>query len=100
MIVLHNMRNQISWAPPLLARVATGILFFVSGWGKIQNLGKFVTDFSNWGIPAPQIMAPLVGWAEFFFGALLIVGLITRLASLAMLLNKRCPHDRRFSLST
>jgi putative oxidoreductase len=65
----------------------TGVLFFVSGWGKIHNLGKFVTDFEGWGIPAPQVMAPFVGWAEFVFGALLMVGLLCRLASVAMLIN-------------
>jgi len=81
------MRKILSWAPPLLARLVTGILFFVSGWGKIHNLEKFVADFAGWGIPAPQVMAPFVGWAEFIFGALLIVGLLCRLASFAMLIN-------------
>jgi putative oxidoreductase len=81
------MRKILPWAPPLLARLVTGLLFFGSGWGKIHNLGKFITDFAGWGIPAPQVMAPFVGWSEFILGALLIVGLLSRLASFAMLIN-------------
>jgi putative oxidoreductase len=81
------VRKIISWAPPLLARLVTGILFFTSGWGKIHNLQKFVSDFAGWGIPVPQVMAPFVGWSEFIFGGLLIIGLFSRVASLAMLIN-------------
>jgi putative oxidoreductase len=81
------MQKLLSWAPPLLARLVTGILFFVSGWDHIHNLSKFVADFTGWGIPAPQVMAPFVGWAEIVFGALLAIGLLCRLASFAMLFN-------------
>jgi putative oxidoreductase len=81
------MHKLLAWAPPLLARFVTGTLFFVSGWDKIHALEKFVTDFVRWGIPEPRLMAPFVAWSEFVFGALLIVGLLSRLASLAMLIN-------------
>jgi putative oxidoreductase len=81
------MHKIILWAPPLLARLVTGVLFFDSGLGKIRNLDKFIGDFVGWGLPAPRFMAPFVAWSEFIFGALLIIGLFSRLSALAMLMN-------------
>lgn len=81
------MRKVFPWAPPLLARVVVGTLFFVSGWGKLQNLPKFIADFTNWGIPAPHLMALFSAGAEFIFGAMLILGLLCRLASFALLID-------------
>ena len=78
---------SLAWAPQLLARLVTGILFFISGWGKIQDLDKFRAELVGWKIPAPRLTAPFVAWSEFVFGALLIVGLFCRLASFAMLIN-------------
>jgi hypothetical protein len=46
-----------------------------------------VGRFEKIGIPFPAIAAPLVGSIEVICGALLIVGLLTRVASLLLLLN-------------
>jgi uncharacterized membrane protein YphA (DoxX/SURF4 family) len=45
--------------------------------------GRFVKI----GIPAPQFFAPLVGVIEIVCGAMLIVGLLTRLAAIPLLID-------------
>ena len=39
------------------------------------------------GIPLPQLMAPFVGVAEIICGALILVGLFTRLACVPLLID-------------
>jgi putative oxidoreductase len=43
--------------------------------------------FAEIGIPYPEIAAPLVGVCEIGCGTMLILGLLTRLAALAMIVN-------------
>ncbi|PYJ46240.1 MAG: DoxX family protein [Verrucomicrobia bacterium] len=43
--------------------------------------------FAKIGIPAPQIMGPFVGACELVCGALLIIGLLTRLAAIVLLID-------------
>jgi putative oxidoreductase len=77
--------EMITWLPPLLGRVSVGMVFLVSGWGKLHNLPKVIEFFGRLGIPAPHLQAPFVASTELFCGALLIVGLGTRLASLPLI---------------
>ncbi len=88
LIDMPERRSAIfSWLPPLFARIVVGWVFMGSGWTKLNNLypsGDFpgmIARFAEWGIPAPHIMAPFVSGVEFFGGALLLVGLFTRLAA-------------------
>jgi putative oxidoreductase len=69
---------------PLLARLTLGGVFVRTGWGKIHNLDKVASFFAELGIPAPQAQAALVAWTELVGGALLVVGLASRLASLPL----------------
>jgi putative oxidoreductase len=78
---------KLSWAPPLVARLVTGFLFFDSGWDKLQNLQKFTSNLTKLGIPSPELMAPFVASMEFACGGLLIVGFLSRFAALSMLFN-------------
>ncbi|MFY9822829.1 MAG: DoxX family protein [Thermoanaerobaculia bacterium] len=77
-------REKTVWIPPLLARLALGIVFAESGWGKLHNLPKVVAFFTELGIPAPSIQAPFVACVEFAGGLLLLVGLFTPLAALLL----------------
>jgi uncharacterized membrane protein YphA (DoxX/SURF4 family) len=47
------------------------------------GVGRFVKI----GIPYPEIMAPFVGVLEIGCGALLLLGLLTRLAAIPMIIN-------------
>jgi uncharacterized membrane protein YphA (DoxX/SURF4 family) len=65
----------------LLIRILVGWIFLSEGIQKFlfpEALG--VGRFAKIGIPLPQLMAPFIGVTEIICGALLIVGLFTRLA--------------------
>ncbi len=78
--------DRLSWLPPTLARVAIGVVFAGSGWGKLHNLDKMTSFFADdLGIPAPGFNAVLASSAELICGALILVGLLTRLASIPLI---------------
>jgi putative oxidoreductase len=74
----------LGWFPPLLARLAVGLVFAVSGWGKLHNLGQVTAFFGDLGIPAPAFNAALVAGTELVCGALVLVGVLSRLAALPL----------------
>ena len=70
----------------ILIRILVGWVFISEGIQKFlfpNALG--VGRFESIGIPLPQFAAPFVGFVEIFCGALLIVGVLTRLATLPLL---------------
>jgi putative oxidoreductase len=75
-------------AAVLLVRLVVGAVFLSEGIQKFlfpAALG--VGRFTKIGIPAPEVMAPFVGVVEIVFGLLLIVGLLTRLATIPLLID-------------
>ena len=75
-------------AAVLLVRLVVGAVFLSEGIQKFlfpEALG--VGRFTKIGIPAPAVMAPFVGVVEIAFGLLLIVGLLTRLATIPLLID-------------
>jgi len=71
-----------------ITRLLVGWVFLVEGVLKFllpEELG--VGRFASIGIPAPYVMAPFVGAVEIVCGTLLLVGLFTRLATLALLID-------------
>ena len=72
----------------VLIRVMVGWVFLSEGIQKFlfpAALG--VGRFAKIGIPVPQFFAPFVGIVEIVCGALLIVGLLTRLASIPLMID-------------
>jgi putative oxidoreductase len=70
----------------LLVRLLVGIVFLSEGIQKFlypATLG--VGRFARIGIPIPQYSAPFVGGVETVCGALVIVGLLTRLTAIPLL---------------
>ncbi|MEC4614797.1 DoxX family protein [Tsukamurella tyrosinosolvens] len=65
----------------LVARASVGVMFFLSGWGKVANPKRFAADFAAWGIPEPDLASTVTAWAELVLGALLVLGLLTRFAA-------------------
>jgi len=82
---LLSVADRLSWLPPTLARAAIGVVFAGTGWGKLHNLDKITAFFAELGIPAPGFNAVLVSSAELICGVLILVGLLTRLASLPLI---------------
>jgi putative oxidoreductase len=75
-------------AAVVLVRLMVGAVFLSEGVQKFlfpDALG--VGRFAKIGIPQPEIMAPLVGVFEIACGALLVLGLFTRLAAIPMIVN-------------
>ena len=72
----------------VLIRLIVGSTFLSEGIQKFLfsdalGVGRFVKI----GIPYPEVMAPFVGVFEIVCGALLIAGLLTRLAAIPMIIN-------------
>lgn len=73
-------------ASVILIRLAVGWVFLSEGIQKFLfpttlGVGRFVKI----GLPDPQILAPFVGVCEVVFGALVILGLFTRPATIPLL---------------
>ncbi|MGB8540537.1 MAG: DoxX family protein [Candidatus Acidiferrales bacterium] len=87
------INNSASWAGTtskaiLLIRVLVGWVFLSEGVQKFLfpdalGVGRFVKI----GIPSPQFMALFVGVVEIVCGALLLIGLFTRLAAVPLLID-------------
>jgi putative oxidoreductase len=71
--------SHFAWAGPLLMRLVVGYTFMLAGWGKLNSLPQMIQNFTDWGIPFPQILTPFVSGVECFGGAMLILGLFTRI---------------------
>jgi len=70
-------------SPLLLAvRLYWGYQFMQTGWGKLQHLDKVTQFFTSLGIPAPALNAAFISGLELVGGALLALGLASRLVSL------------------
>jgi putative oxidoreductase len=80
-----SMTQKLDWLGPLVARVTLGVLFVSTGWGKVHNLAKVTAYFAELGIPLPGIQAPMVSFIELIGGALLVIGLASRLAAIPLM---------------
>jgi putative oxidoreductase len=67
-----------------LLRVAVGITFVMHGWQKVHDkgYGQVAQMTENLQIPQPKVAAALLMATELGGGALLVLGLLTRLAAL------------------
>jgi uncharacterized membrane protein YphA (DoxX/SURF4 family) len=72
----------------MLVRFMVGAVFFEEGIQKflfpdLLGAGRF----ARIGIPVPEVMGPFVGTVEIVCGALIFMGLLTRLAAIPLLFN-------------
>ncbi len=74
--------RRAEWIGPLVVRLALGLVFLTTGWGKLHNLDTVTQFFDSLHIPAPHANAVFVSTVELVGGALLIAGLGTRIAAL------------------
>jgi putative oxidoreductase len=72
----------------ILVRLIVGAVFLEEGIQKLLFADLLGAGrFARIGIPAPEVMGPLVGGVEVVFGALVLLGCLTRLAALLLLIN-------------
>ncbi len=90
-IVYQNVIRSLSsfdGLPPLLLRLYLAPVFMQAGWTKFQNFDSTVAWFGNaeWGLgmPLPEVMVTLAAGAELIGGALILVGLATRLMAIPL----------------
>jgi uncharacterized membrane protein YphA (DoxX/SURF4 family) len=87
--MINNILDLKSSVPPaVLIRVIVGYVFFVEGVQKYLfpdtlGIGRFIKI----GIPYPHIMIHVSAGAEIICGALLVVGLLTRLSTIPLIIN-------------
>src|SRR6476646_9859656 len=76
--LLITIANHLQ-SPLLLAlRLYFFWQLFLTGKGKLSNIGKIIDFFTTLGIPAPAVNAYFVSSLECFGGLLLIIGLASR----------------------
>ncbi|HZT21743.1 MAG TPA: DoxX family protein [Verrucomicrobiae bacterium] len=85
---MNLFKTHPSSAAVVLIRFIVGIVFFVEGILKFLYPAELAAGrFARIGIPWPGIMGPFVGGVETICGALLILGLLTRLAAIPLLID-------------
>lgn len=82
-----SVLDRIWWLAPLIGRLAVGLLFLSTGWGKAHSLEKVTQFFVSLHIPAPGLNAVVVAYSELICGALLTIGLFTRLATIPLIVS-------------
>ena len=86
---MRGMRRLLATQAPravILVRLIVGAVFLSEGIQKLlfpADLG--VGRFAKIGLPAPGFLAPFVGSFEITCGALVLLGLFTRLAALPLI---------------
>ncbi len=87
-MTLRSLVQSRAPAATVLVRLIVGAVFLSEGIQKFlfpDALG--VGRFTQIGIPAPEVMAPFVGTVETVCGALLLLGLATRLAAIPLVID-------------
>jgi putative oxidoreductase len=81
------VNTNAPWAV-LAIRLLVGGVFFLEGIKKFLFAEQWGAGrFARIGIPAPHIMGPFVGVVEIVCGLLLLAGLLTRVASLFLIID-------------
>lgn len=77
-----SLVRGLDWSGPLLVRLTLGLVFVVTGWGKLHHLDDVTQFFASLQIPLPHANAVFVSTVELVGGVLLMVGLGTRIAAM------------------
>jgi len=78
-------KTLIQSLPSIITRFLIGFIFIESGYGKFKNIGQVISYFESLNIPYSNFQAPLVAGVELVAGLLILIGLITRLASFPLI---------------
>jgi putative oxidoreductase len=83
---LSGLRRTGGPAAVVLIRLVVGLVFLSEGIQKFLYPGQLgVGRFTKIGIPAPDVLAPMVGGFEIVCGLLVVLGLVTRLAAIPLI---------------
>ena len=86
-ITLSDVQRTAAPASTLLIRLMVGCVFVSEGIQKFLFPGEIGSGrFAKIGLPASETLATLVGVTEILCGALIIIGLFTRLAAVPLMI--------------
>lgn len=85
-MTVKNILRTDAPAAVLFVRLAVGFTFMVAGSGKLRDLSSTTGFFEGIGFPAPTELAAMVGVFEVLGGALVLIGLATRIAVLPLII--------------
>ena len=68
----------------LVLRVIAGSVFVAFAAAKFINHSTELASFKPYGLPAPDVFVSVIGVIELVGGALLIAGILTRIAALVL----------------
>src|SRR5882724_2442527 len=81
--ILVSQRHSFEWVGILVARIAVGLLFFLSGRAKLfvpERREQMRQTLIEAHVPFPDLNVVFVSTVEFVCGLLLVLGTLTRLA--------------------
>lgn len=86
MTIIHKISSSDSSKTTLLIRLMVGFVFLSEGIQKfifpeIRGAGSF----ESIGLPSPEFLGNMVGFFEITCGLFIILGLLTRLASIPLI---------------
>lgn len=68
----------------LVGRVLLALMFILSGFGKLTDIGGTAGYIASGGLPMASVLAVVVGALELFGGLAIAIGFQTRWAALAL----------------
>jgi putative oxidoreductase len=80
MIMIDSFRTPLI----VIGRVLLALMFVMSGFGKLTDIGGTAGYIASGGLPAPAVLAVVVGLLELLGGLALIVGFQARWAGLSL----------------
>ena len=82
--IFVDQLHSFEWVAIVLARIAVGLVFFLSGRGKLfvpERRDQMRQTLIEARVPFPDLNAVIVSSVEFVCGLLLVIGALTPLAS-------------------
>ncbi len=86
MKILHRITSTHAVSATILIRLSVGLIFLTQGVLKFTDPNWGVNRFMKIGFPFPDFTAHFVGTFEIICGALVTIGILTRLASVPLLI--------------
>ena len=85
---LERISNTNAQASVILIRILVGAVFLTEGIQKFLFPAEVGAGrFAKIGIPSPEVMGPFVAIVEIVFGTLILFGLLTRLATIPLIID-------------
>ncbi len=85
---LRGVLDVLIWLPPLVTRIILATVFLQSGWAKISRHAQTIAFFSHLGFGwMTSFVSIFVPWVEFLAGLMLLFGIMTEVASIALIID-------------